>query len=111
MGVQSSAVPWKIRIGRVGDRHVVHVREVAAGVEGDVVREPGAGRPVQALEPRQRRPQRDGTASRESHDGDSRGIDPRVRGQEFQGPVGIPDRRQVVDLRLVLRGTGDALDP
>ena len=73
-----------------------------------MVREPDAGRPVEALEPRQRRVQRDGAALREPHHGDPRGIDPRVRGQELQGPVGIPDHRLAAELRLVLRGAGDA---
>ena len=63
-------------------------------------------RSMQALEPGQRGIHRNGTAFREPHDRDPRRIDPRVRGQELQGPVGIADHR-LAELRLVLRGEGD----
>ena len=46
----------------IGHREVAHIRDKAGRIEGDVVREPSAGRPVQTLEPRQRRVQRDGSA-------------------------------------------------
>src|SRR5262249_26152969 len=68
-------------------RQVAHVRDVARGIEGEVVREAHARRSVHALEPLLRREERDGAALREPHDGDAIGIDPRVRSQELEGPV------------------------
>lgn len=77
-------------------------------MEGDVVREPGAaGRAVQALKPGQRRVERADRALGEPHHGDRRGIDPRVRGPELEGPVGVADHRQAAELGLVFEGAGD----
>src|SRR4030095_2797309 len=68
----------------------------------------GAGRPVQTLKARHRRVQRDAATLRESHHRDPRRIDPRMRDQQSQSPVGIAEHREAAELRLIISGERDA---